>query len=53
VGYDYAVDDSFMMSTDEAVREAVRAVFGRFFELCSVRQVALALRDDGLLLPSG
>ena len=39
------------MSADESVREAVRAVFARFFELCSVRQATLALRDDGLLLP--
>jgi DNA invertase Pin-like site-specific DNA recombinase len=50
-GYDYASDGSMVMSADEAVREAVRAVFARFFELCSVRQVALALRDEGLLLP--
>jgi DNA invertase Pin-like site-specific DNA recombinase len=48
-GYDYAPDGAVVMSADEAVREAVRAVFARFFELCSVRQLALALRDDGLL----
>ncbi|MCA1679853.1 MAG: recombinase family protein [Actinobacteria bacterium] len=50
-GYDYAPDGSVVMSADESVREAVRAVFARFFELCSVRQATLALRDDGLLLP--
>jgi DNA invertase Pin-like site-specific DNA recombinase len=50
-GLDYAPDSGVVMSADEAVREAVRAVFARFFELCSVRQVALALRDEGLLLP--
>jgi DNA invertase Pin-like site-specific DNA recombinase len=50
-GYDYAPDGSVMMSADESVREAVRAVFRCFFELCSVRQTVLALRDDGLLLP--
>jgi DNA invertase Pin-like site-specific DNA recombinase len=50
-GYDHAPDDRIVMSADEAVREAVRAVFARFLELCSVRQVALALRDEGLLLP--
>ncbi|MGZ4172535.1 MAG: recombinase family protein, partial [Solirubrobacteraceae bacterium] len=50
-GYDHAPDDRIVMSADEAVREAVRAVFARFFELCSVRQVALALRDEGLRLP--
>jgi len=50
-GYDHAPDDRIVMSADEAVREAVGAVFARFVELCSVRQVALALRDQGLLLP--
>jgi DNA invertase Pin-like site-specific DNA recombinase len=50
-GYDYAPDGSVVMSADESVREAVRAVFARFVELCSVRQATLALRDDGLLLP--
>ncbi len=50
-GHDYAPDGTIVMSADEAVREAVGAVFARFFELCSVRQVALALRDEGLLLP--
>ena len=50
-GYDYAPDGTVVMSADESVREAVRAVFARFFELCSVRQATLALRDDGLLLP--
>jgi DNA invertase Pin-like site-specific DNA recombinase len=50
-GYDHASDGSVVMSADESVREAVRAVFARFFELCSVRQATLALRDDGLLLP--
>jgi DNA invertase Pin-like site-specific DNA recombinase len=50
-GYDYAPDDQVVMSADESVREAVAAVFARFFELCSVNQVVLSLRDDGLLLP--
>lgn len=40
-----------MMSADEAVRETIATVFARFFELCSVRQTVLSLRDDGLLLP--
>jgi DNA invertase Pin-like site-specific DNA recombinase len=50
-GYDYGPDGAVVMSPDEAVRHAVAAVFARFFELCSVRQVTLSLRDDGLLLP--
>jgi len=40
-----------MKSADEAVRETIGTVFARFFELCSVRQAVLSLRDDGLLLP--
>ena len=50
-GYDYGPDGKVVMSADEAVREAVANVFHRFFELCSVRQVVLSLREDGLLLP--
>lgn len=50
-GYDYSPDGAVIMSPDEAVRETVAAVFARFFELCSVRQVTLSLRDDRLLLP--
>jgi excisionase family DNA binding protein len=50
-GYEYAPDGRIVISADEAVREAVRAVFARFFALCSVRQVVLSLREDGLLLP--
>src|SRR6266545_1680679 len=48
-GFDYAPDGNVAMSADEAVREAVRAVFARFFELCSARQTVLSLREDGLL----
>ncbi len=50
-GYDYAPNGEIVMSADEAVREAVANAFRRFFELCSVRQVVLSLREDGLLLP--
>ncbi len=50
-GYDYAPDGEIVISVDEAVREAVANVFRRFFELCSVRQVVLSLREDGLLVP--
>lgn len=50
-GYEYAPDGRIVMSADEAVREAVANVFRRFFELCSVRQVVLSLREDGLLVP--
>jgi excisionase family DNA binding protein len=38
-------------SADEAVREAVAAVFARFWESRSIRQVALSLLEDGLRLP--
>jgi len=50
-GYEYAPDGTIVITADETVREAVAVVFRRFFELCSVRQVVLSLRDDGLLLP--
>ena len=50
-GYEYAPDGKIAKSADETVREAVANVFARFFELCSVRQVVLSLREDGLLLP--
>ena len=50
-GYQYSPDGKIVTSADEAVREAVATVFARFFELCSVRQVVLSLREDGLLLP--
>ncbi|MGA2928614.1 MAG: recombinase family protein [Solirubrobacteraceae bacterium] len=50
-GYQYAPDGEIVISADEAVREAVATVFRRFFELCSVRQVVLSLREDGLLMP--
>jgi DNA invertase Pin-like site-specific DNA recombinase len=50
-GYEYAPDGKIVTSANEAVREAVATVFARFFELCSVRQVVLSLREDGLLLP--
>ena len=50
-GYDYAPDGQVVKSPDQAVREAIAAVFDRFFELGSIRQVALSLLDDGLRLP--
>jgi DNA invertase Pin-like site-specific DNA recombinase len=50
-GFDYAPDGTVIKSADESVREAVAAVFARFFELCSVRQTVLSLRDDGLRVP--
>jgi DNA invertase Pin-like site-specific DNA recombinase len=50
-GYEYAPDGRVIMSADEGVRTTVAAVFARFFELRSIRQVTLSLRDDGLLLP--
>ena len=50
-GYEYAPDGKIVKSADETVREAVAVVFRRFFELCSVRQVVLSLREDGLLVP--
>jgi DNA invertase Pin-like site-specific DNA recombinase len=51
VGFDYDEDDRVVLSADEAVREAITTVFRRFEELRSARQVVVALRSDGLLLP--
>ncbi len=51
VGFDYDHDDKVVISADEAVAEAIATVFRRFVELGSARQVLLALREDGLLLP--
>jgi DNA invertase Pin-like site-specific DNA recombinase len=51
VGFDHDVDDRIVMSSDEAVVEAIGTVFRRFAELGSARQVLLSLREDGLLLP--
>lgn len=51
VGLDYDADERVVLSVDEAVREAIAAVFARFAELGSARQVLLSLRADGLRLP--
>lgn len=51
VGYDYGSDGTVVMSADEAVRAAVAEVFRRFSQLCSVRQVAISLLEDGVRLP--
>jgi DNA invertase Pin-like site-specific DNA recombinase len=51
VGFDYDEDDAIVITADEAVAEAIAAVFRRFAELGSARQVLLSLRGDGLLLP--
>lgn len=40
-----------VLSRDEAVRAAITAVFNRFDEPGSARQVVLWLRADGLRLP--
>ncbi len=50
VGLDYD-DGRVVLSPDEAVRTAIAAVFDRFDELGSARQVVLSLRADGLRLP--
>jgi len=51
VGLDYDEDGRIVVSPDEAVRAAIVAVFDRFDELGSARQVVLSLRADGLRLP--
>jgi len=51
VGLDYDEDGRVVLCPDEAVRSAIAAVFQRFDELGSARQVLLSLRADGLRLP--
>jgi len=51
VGLDYDEDGKVVLSPNEAVVAAIAAVFDRFDELGSARQVLLSLREDGLLLP--
>lgn len=51
VGFDYDADDQVVLSSDEAVVEAIATVFRRFAQLGSARQVLLSLREDGLVLP--
>jgi DNA invertase Pin-like site-specific DNA recombinase len=51
VGLDYDEDGRVVITADEAVREAVAAVYRRFGELGSARAVLSSLRGDGLLLP--
>ena len=51
VGLDYDEDNRVILTPDEAVREVIIAVFRRFDELGSARQVLIRLREDGVLLP--
>jgi DNA invertase Pin-like site-specific DNA recombinase len=51
VGLDYDETDRVIITPDEAVREAIGAVYRRFAELGSARAVLLSLRGDGVLLP--
>ncbi|HTH91991.1 recombinase family protein, partial [Mycobacterium sp.] len=51
VGLDYDEDGRIVVSPHEAVRAAIVAVFDRFDELGSARQVVVSLRADGLRLP--
>jgi DNA invertase Pin-like site-specific DNA recombinase len=51
VGFDYDEAGAVVITSDEAVVEAIATVFRRFAELGTGRQVLLSLRGDGLLLP--
>lgn len=51
VGFVYDDDERVVMDPNEAVIEAIAAVFRRFDELGSARQVMLSLRGDGVLIP--
>ena len=51
VGFCHDEAGGIVMDPDESVRETIAAVFGRFDEVGSARQVMLVLRDEGLLVP--
>jgi len=51
VGLDYDEDGRVVITPDEAVAEAIAAIYRRFDELGSARQVLLSLLEDGLRLP--
>jgi DNA invertase Pin-like site-specific DNA recombinase/uncharacterized protein YndB with AHSA1/START domain len=50
-GYDIDDLDQLVISNDEAVRDAVRAVFVKFDELGSAKRVCVWWRDQGLKFP--
>ncbi|MGO4168995.1 recombinase family protein [Novosphingobium sp. YAF33] len=52
VGYVKSRHDHIEMDPDQRVREALALVFKRFSELQSIRQVHLALRSEGIMLPA-
>lgn len=51
VGFVYDEADRVVLDPDEAVVESIAAVFRRFEELGSARQVMLSLLEDNLLIP--
>jgi excisionase family DNA binding protein len=52
VGYLRSANDRLEMDPDRRVREAIALVFRKFDEVGSVRQVALWLRQEAILLPT-
>jgi DNA invertase Pin-like site-specific DNA recombinase/predicted DNA-binding transcriptional regulator AlpA len=51
VGFVYDEGDRVVLDPDEAVVESIAAVFRRFEELGSARQVMLSLLEDNVLIP--
>jgi excisionase family DNA binding protein len=52
IGYVKSRHDRIEIDPDQRVREALALVFTRFSELQSIRQVHLALRSEGIMLPA-
>ena len=52
IGFVRGEGDRIEMDPDLRIREAIAAVFGKFAELHSVRQVLLWFRQEGLRLPA-
>jgi len=52
VGYVRTEDDDMEITPDRQVQEAVRAIFQKFRELGSIRQVLLWYRNEKLMIPT-
>jgi DNA invertase Pin-like site-specific DNA recombinase len=52
VGYDRTEENGLEITPDLQVQQAIRGVFARFRESSSARQVLLACRQEGVLLPT-
>jgi DNA invertase Pin-like site-specific DNA recombinase len=52
IGYERTEDNGLEITPDLQIQQAIRGVFARFRECSSARQVLLACRQEGVLLPT-